>query len=48
MCETLVVISLVLVPFVIYGVVWLLGRAFYAGKLSAIRSAFYKRKRRRP
>jgi hypothetical protein len=32
---------LVCLPFVIYWLTWVLGRAWYAGRLSAIRRAFH-------
>ena len=41
-------VSLLLVyPLIVYGVTWIAGRAWYAGKLSAIRSAFHNTRMRR-
>ena len=31
------------IPIAIYFIVWLIARAFYAGKLAAIKSAFYNK-----
>lgn len=46
MSELHITLLAIAVPFALYGIVWLLGRAFYSGKLSAIRASFYKRKKR--
>ncbi len=35
-------------PFLIYWLMWALGRAWYAGRLSAIRRAFHLTKGKRP
>ena len=40
MSESTKVLIAILAPWVLYGMVWLVGRAYHAGKLSAIRSAF--------
>ena len=37
----LLLVALAALPWVIYGVSWLTGRAWYAGRMSAIRSAFH-------
>ena len=35
------------VPWIVFCVSWLVGRAWYAGRLAAIRSAFYKTGRKK-
>jgi hypothetical protein len=33
------------VPILLYALVWVVARAFYAGKLSAIRRSFHRRRK---
>ena len=39
----LVLLCLAILPWVVYGVAWLLSHAWYSGRMSAIRSAFYSK-----